>query len=61
MKNTRPCYGCEKRHPLCWRDCSDYAEYKTHQDAKRAALKTSEADVFTISVIEKNKGRKRHR
>lgn len=32
---TVPCYGCERRKPLCHSSCEDYKEYK-RKLAKRA-------------------------
>ncbi len=37
------CYGCTKRHPLCWSDCPEYQRMRADIEAKRAKERAESA------------------
>ena len=55
------CYKCERRKPLCWSDCEDYAKRKADDAKRRESLRMSEAEMYAISTSVKIKDRKRRK
>lgn len=39
MDNKTPCYGCERRKPLCHGSCEDYKAFAQEKEEQRDAPK----------------------
>lgn len=38
-RNKVPCYGCQKRHPGCHGNCTDYKQYRQWLDEKNQRIR----------------------
>ena len=38
-RNKVPCYGCQKRHPGCHGNCTDYKNYRQWLDEKNKRIR----------------------
>ena len=55
------CLNCDKRHPVCWSDCPDYAERKKLDADAKKAMQKSEAELYSIAQSCKNKDKRARR
>lgn len=52
MDKNAPCYGCERRKPLCHGSCEDYKEFKQEKEEEAKAIrKKKEDEAMVIGVL----------
>lgn len=51
MDKNAPCYGCERRKPLCHGSCEDYKKFCQEREKELEVVRKQKADEAMVTTV----------